>query len=433
MNLSPLELLNFIHGETQDSRVHLCAKGNGHFERLASIPTEELSELLPIVAPHLERDGYFSINGFSQPSKKTNAKTGLPVPASRKANLQRLNGLFVDVDTGRDGQDKSNPHNEPTQEAMWRALENIERNGFPHPTLWAQSGRGFYVFWAFWEPLRAWPENIEHTENAQRALGGLVHPAADRAAVDAGRILRIAGTLHSTTGSVTAWRADSEGATRYPHEELWARLGVNASRATQYAVTQRPGSCPQKKAGRIAAHRNIERELVALQKARGGFSEGMRRYALTIYAAAKLVQGASILETHQDVTRMAGECSPPYPSNHSDQRPHEIVREATKIKNDHRTNAAIIARLGITQSEADALGLYALNPARSDELKKGRVARALNEGRPNRTARHEFVQQFVKANPTASIREVLAAAQTAGIKASLGSIQGDMATLRQEA
>ncbi len=427
MNLSPLELLGFIHGHTEDSRINFCAKGPDRFLRLASIKTGEVKQHLPRIEPHLKQDAYFSINGFSQASSGTNASTGLPRPAGRKRNLQRLNGLCVDVDSGRRGADRSDPKNEPTQEAMWRALENCDQRGFPLPTLWAESGRGFYVFWAFIEPLRAWPENIERIEQAQKLLG-FIHPAADPAATDAGRIYRIAGTRHSATGNLTEWRTGANNGARYEEQQLCGLLGIE-SRKRSFRVTQQPGSCPARAAGMRVMNANRAADIRSIHTHRNGFAEGTRRYALTTYAVARLLEGASPLDIGPELERMAAECQPAFPSHPNDSKPHNILQAAMELKRQrqHQTAEGIIKRLGITPGEAETLNLKQLRPQDSQKRQEARATRALNEGRPERAKRQEFVTGYVTAHPTASVRQVLAATKAAGFKASRGTIHSDMA------
>jgi hypothetical protein len=426
MNLTPLGLLELIHGHTEDSRINFCAKGQERFERLASIKTSDLKELLPTIEPHLSQDAYFSINGFSQASNRTNRATGLPKPAGRKRNLQRLNGLMVDVDSGRHGTDRSDPKNEPTQEAMWRALENCDQRGFPLPTLWAESGRGFYVFWAFIEPLRAWHENIERVEQAQRALGW-IHPAADTAATDAGRIYRIAGTRHGTTGKVTEWRTGANNGTKYEEQELCGLLGIESRKRT-FRITQQPGSAPERANGPRVLSANRASDIRALHRARGGFSEGMRRQALTTYAVARLLEGASPFDIAAELERMAGECQPAFPSHANDPKPHKILQDAMKLKGHKQrwTDDTISKRLEVTAEEADKLKLKQLRPQDSNTKAERRATRSLNEGMPKRATRQEFVKSYLKAHPQASVRELLEAAKAQGIKASIGTIHSDM-------
>jgi hypothetical protein len=426
MNLTPLELLQFIHGHTEDSRINFCAKGQQHFERLASIATGELKELLPVVEPHLKVDAYFSINGFRQASSRKSAATGLPSPAGRKRNLQRLNGLMLDVDSGRDKLPREDPRSEATQEAMWRALENCDQRGFPLPTLWAESGRGFYVFWAFIEPLRAWPENIERIEQAQKLLG-FIHPAADTAATDAGRIFRIAGTRHSATGNLTEWRTGANNGTKYEEQELCGLLGIERRKRT-FRVTQQPGTAPARAAGMRVMNANRASDIRELHQSRGGFTEGMRRYALTTYAVARLLEGASLFDVGPELERMAMECQPAFPSHANDAKPHSILVAAMELKRrqQHQTADVIIKRLGVTAEEAERLKLKQLRPQDSEAKAKVRATRALNEGMPERAKRRDFVKSYLTAQPEASVRDVLAAATAAGFKASVRTIHSDI-------
>lgn len=431
-HLTPVQILESLHENSTGARVHFCSKTRDKFNELASVPAEQIGVFFPQIEPFLETDAYFSLNSFSMPSRYICPQTGLPKPAGKKVNLQTLNGLFGDFDTGRTGTRHSDAQRQNTRDAMAQAMDKIEKLGIPHPTFWVESGRGFYMVWAFDESLKAWPETVARVENAQRTLAK-IHPAFDPACVNANRVLRVPNTRHSATRKRALWIRDATGAERYAAEELWAKLGIDSERAQRYAVTQNPNSCPNRSAGRLALFRNIERELLALHSARGGFAEGTRRYALTVYAVAKMNQLQSPFSIAEAVAQMALRCQPAYPSHSNDRTPAQILRDARELKNEHRTAETMIKRLRITQAEADELKLKTLNPALIENRKAARKNRSESTGRPNRAARVQFVQQFLKNNATATVREVLSATQAAGIKTSIGTVQSDMAQAKPDA
>jgi len=430
MNLTPLELLELVYESAKDSRISFCAKGPKGFEELASINASNIKELLPTVEPHLSLNGFFSLNGYSLPSKTRNRKTGLPMPARREVNLQRLNGLFVDVDSGRHSNKPNDPENEPTQDAMYRALDNCLKHDFPLPTLWAESGQGFYMLWLFSESLYAWPENQSRVKSAQKKLE-FIHPAIDRSVTDVARIARIPNTQHGITGNLTEWRTGPNNGTKYPQEELFGRLSIESQKRS-YSLAPRVTKCPARAAGMRVLNANRASDIRALHQSRGGIEEGMRRYALTTYAVARLLEGASPFDIGQEIERMARECQPAFPSHQNDAKTHSILLAAMELKrtDQHWGDDAIARRLEVTAEEADRLKLKQLRPQDSEAKAKARAARALNEGRPKRATRQEFVKSYLTAQPEATNPQLLAAAQAQGVKASLRSIKRDRASLK---
>ena len=80
------------------------------------------------------------------------------------------------------------------------ALFALEKAAMPSPTLVIGSGRGLYLLWLHSPIPRA---ALPRWTACQRSLWEVLkHLGADRAAIDAARVLRVVGTLHSDTGMV---------------------------------------------------------------------------------------------------------------------------------------------------------------------------------------------------------------------------------------
>ncbi len=431
MILTTLGLIEEIYGTVEDTLINLCSKPYGKgFERLASISPNNIKELLPLVAPHLKQDGFFSPNGFWRSENTTSKKTGLPVPYGADDNLQRLNGLMVDVDTGRSNLPKNDPHSETTQDAMCRAMDNCIKYGYPPPTYWAESGQGFYMYWLFSEWMKAWRENVSNIQQAQEKLGIVMHPAADPNTTTPRQVFRIPGTRHHENGNEAKWYHGPNGLIKHESQELLERLNIKTKKQ-RLIVTQRPGSCPNRLPGMIALNSNRASDIRELHRSRGGFKEGMRRHALTTYAVFRLLEGASPFDVGPELEQMAAGCQPAFPSHANDCKAHKILQDAMDLKKIawKWLDETLASRLGVTPEEAETLNLKQLRPQDSEAKAKARASRSLNEGRPERAKRQEFVTGYVKANPKASIRDVLAATTAAGFKASRGTIQRDRASL----
>lgn len=122
-----------------------------------------------------------------------------------------LNAFFVDID-----------YHDPNQPALdsafmrTRALFMIEDElKWPVPNLVIESGRGVHLYWLFDRPVpfKALPRWQHAQRNIVAALGG------DPMAADATRVLRLAGTINSKTGSLV--KAQVYERSRYDFEFLW--------------------------------------------------------------------------------------------------------------------------------------------------------------------------------------------------------------------
>jgi hypothetical protein len=80
------------------------------------------------------------------------------------------------------------------------ALCTLEKAAMPSPTLAIGSGRGLYVLWLHRPIPRA---ALPRWTACQKELWEVLKPlGADRAAIDAARVLRVVGTVHSKAGAV---------------------------------------------------------------------------------------------------------------------------------------------------------------------------------------------------------------------------------------
>jgi hypothetical protein len=432
VEMSALEVVKAIHGKSKGARVHFCAKIKGQFTRLASVRADEIDAVFHQIEPYLKTEAYFSLNGFWRAEPYLSSRTGLPIPIGTKKNQECLTGIFADIDTGRPKGTKA--QQQDTQEAMAQALETIDKKGIPRPTYWIRSGRGFGQVWLYQEPIKAWEEAIESSERASAKLNQ-IHPAFDKACTPTTQVFRIAGTRHGITRKRAIWTPDATGANRYDPKELWDSLGIDAAKTKRYAVTINPKSCPQRKAGYDALFGNIEREILALHYKRGGIKEGMRRYALTIVAVSKIAQSQNNFNISSALSEMALQCQPAYPSHKNDAKVIQIIEGAREMltKRKRRTAGAIIKRLEITQAEADELGFKTLDPSLIEIRKEEQEKRVENVGRPKQTERREFVRLWLKANPEASVREILTAGKDARVKCSYGSIRTDIRAIKERA
>jgi hypothetical protein len=197
-----------LHPEGCRGRVVIAHK-DGERWKQRSYDVSDLPEIIPAVAG-LE-DAYISQQRFY--FKRTITQ------------LQQLGALFVDVDF----------HTVPELAGMDArgVLEDVlialERARMPAPTMAIASGRGLYVIWLHGAIPRA---AIGRWNACQKQLWEILRPfGADRGALDAARVLRLAGTRNSKSGAVVeqiapageVWNFDdlAEEILPYSREELY--------------------------------------------------------------------------------------------------------------------------------------------------------------------------------------------------------------------
>jgi hypothetical protein len=114
----------------------------------------------------------------------------------RIAHLLSLGSLHMDLDFYRISE---LAHIHPLR-VLEMALLALERAAMPEPTLAIASGKGLYLHWLHGAIPRA---ALPRWTACQKALWEVLkHLGADRSAIDAARVLRVVGTIHSEAGVV---------------------------------------------------------------------------------------------------------------------------------------------------------------------------------------------------------------------------------------
>ncbi len=149
------------------------------------------------------RDLYFTVSAFRTAGGIN--KHGLSHGSRAKGNVQLLNALFVDLDVGRTG---SGIEGRPASEVHGMIDDLVNDGGLPPYNVVTYSGLGLQLFWILKTPLEATVRNLARFTALERALvASLKNYAADRAVIDAPRVLRLPGTSHSVTKQpAVAWR-----------------------------------------------------------------------------------------------------------------------------------------------------------------------------------------------------------------------------------
>lgn len=399
------------------------------WENLFSIRAEDLRTMLPAFAEWLSQDSYFTVCSYYRPAPYNNPKTGLPDVWRKEKYLSKLTACYTDIDTGRpESEDPGAALN--WREAQYEAGLLADRGVIPQPSIMARSGRGVYLFWLLKDekdptkPPHAWPEKLQLYKLCNRALNALIRIhglPADKAAIDAARVLRTPGSIHRKTGRRVEYIVQLDETGRgfvytlpelatllklpAPAGELPAATRSLAARPPQYRRVKKPGSAPLRSHGQQKLQALRAQDLITIETWRGGFkrrgakySDGStspgRRYVLTIYAG--FLRGAR--ETPEATTAalraMAANMKPPYPSDPPGEDPpiETIVKAEYESKTRRWTNKKLCALLGITAEAARELELQTIRPPD--------IAREADQARPLRAdlieERRKFARQYLE-------------------------------------
>ena len=412
------------------------------FENLFSIQAGELRSMFPAIAHWLTHDSYFTINAYYKPAPWLNKTTGLHDVWRKEKYLSKLTACYSDIDCGRPESD------EPGAGYTWRQAQHhaelLADNGvIPQPSIVARSGRGAYLFWLLrvaQDPTKlqdAWPEKIELYKKINRALCErllLNQLPADRAAIDAARVLRVPGSIHRKAQQrveyVIQLDKDRKGFV-YTLPELAQFLNLNAiqgdlpeetralARPAQYRKTINLGSAPLRSNGLKQLNALRAQDLLTIEQWRGSFlKRGMkyqdgttspgRRFILTLYAQFLCGSGAAAVLTA--LKKMAANMKPAYPSDTSDQDPP--LETLINQKRRKWGNAKLCVLLGISADVARDLDLKTIRPAD--------VAHEADQARPLQAdmiqERQNCARDYIERHGRISARRLANVYKMAGFK-----------------
>ena len=416
------------------------------FENLFSIRAEDLRTTLPAFAEWLTQESYFTVCSYYRPAPYLNPKTGLPDVWRKEKYLSKLTACYTDLDCGRPESEDPGAALE-WREAQYEAGILADRGIIPQPSIMARSGRGVYLLWLLRDekdpskPPHAWPEKLELYKLCNRALNSRIRAhalPADKAAIDAARVLRVPGSIHRKTGRRVEYIVQLDETGKgfiYTLPELARILELPApaselppatrslARPPLYRRVKKPGSAPLRSHGQQKLQALRAQDLLTIEAWRGGFkrrgekyddgstSPG-RRFILTLYAGflrgARETQEATI----KALQTMAGNMRPPYPSDSPSEDPpiETIVRDEYTNKIRRWGNPKLCALLGITEEVARTLELQTIRPpAVAHEADQARPLKAdlINE-------RREFARRYLEKHRHTTARGLANAYHHAG-------------------
>ena len=279
-----LTVSGFLHGDWVENPL-LPAQWN-----------DSAQGLLAGILEYMLEDVYFSQHSFNAPNRRT-------------ANVSRLNDLWVDCD----------PHSlnpaVPKKMALAWALTILEENGVPAPTLWRDSGRGFYLIWLLEDTL-ATPATMAIWQGIEDNLVQLLKVSGgDTKAKDLSRVLRPAFSINSKSGTTVKDHVVSEE--RYTLQTMQDVFGVVMGKTKARASSNWGKGRKRKKvwdpkgqnplAGKFPSRGPWKvqpkdystpslgwaraRDIEILNSVRGGMKQGDRQTTLFIYAQSLITAG----------------------------------------------------------------------------------------------------------------------------------------------
>ena len=438
--------IGFVRKPDPAAPPRLDRKGKPYtWENLFSIRAEDLRSMFPALAHWLTHDAYMTVHAYHRAAPYPNRQTGLPDVWRKEKHLRSLTACYADLDCGRPESD------EPGAALSWRQAQHeaeyLADNGvIPQPSIMARSGRGVYLFWLLRdakEPEKlphAWPEKVELYKACNRALNERLRAhrlPADKAAIDAARVLRVPGSIHRKALRRVRYviQADDNGrGFVYTLPELAEALDLPAldgdlpdqtrklARPAQYRKVKNPGSAPLRSEGTRQGNALRAEALRVIEQHRGGFlKRGMkypdgstspgRRFTLTLYANFLHGSGTDQAAALDAVRSMAANMLPPYPDEPGDPTPQDLVAAEYATRRRYRwTDAKLCALLGVSADLARELDLKAILP---DEVRHER-----DQARPLQAdviqARRDFVRQYIEAHGSLTARRLARVLHAAG-------------------
>jgi hypothetical protein len=389
-------LLKFHRAEDGYLTLHRKPAANS-FVNLGAFLPNELDEIFPTFREELERDSYFSVNGYAFPLRRGKTK-----------HLRYLNACYVDMDCyGLSG-----------SEALGKTVQAMAELVIPSASIFGLSGRGVWLFWLLRDvtepgiPQRAFPEKRLLYSRIQKALYGRVKNVwpelqPDGNALDMVRVTRIPGSINGKSEKRVAHFASLTPAGKlrvYTLPELADFLDLEERKPVPAKILRFGRRLPNRRNGWVARWEKALQWFETLRGLRGGFNEGCRHYALYIYALLLRRNGLSEGEVCAAVAELGRECRP---GKKDDDQITEVDVAGAVFSTQgmqatvHISTARMGAMLGVTAEEAEALAPFAPK-ARAPRGKK-REARM--------KARRERIQEIVNelggVPPAADVARIL--------------------------
>lgn len=411
VDVRPIELIHRGH----NGGVAFARKRNGKFEQLWALPANGIAGIFRDVVGEIEQDGFFSINGFRRAVSPSPFNPKLPRAERRSSWVRWLTCCFADLDCYRWGSSFGS--------TVGRILDLQDEGKIPAASMIVRSGQGAWPLWLLADapggrkPVQAWPEAIECWHRIQgelhRTLVRHMLPP-DTNARDLARVMRVPGSINGKCGVRVRFVPflDERGEPIvYGLDELASLVGVRPSKKKRLP-SDRPVDPARRERG-LKGKRELARKRLAwilgLAELRGGFAEGVRHQAALLFAKFRWesctdVDGMRVDPAGAgevlDIRRSVAE----FVRDHCAKGTHPVVT-AEVLAGDRFaklrwTDVLLIERLGITDTEAKAIGCPTLDEARNRQERRDKDANREERGRQRRELIAHFVNRSLGQIPT---------------------------------
>jgi hypothetical protein len=255
---------------------------------------------------------------------------------------------------------------------------------------------------------------------------------ADFKSTDAARVLRLPGSISGVATSLNGgvpvrcqyhlgyseMRGGRLEVARYTVPQLAELLNVDARQITGRQTVNK-GSCPNRRAGQIAAFGKRATTIESIWREAGYPKQGRRRISLAMLGDTLRAQGGMNRdEMESRLASAAAHCRPPFPTPRSnDPTIKQIVTDVlTPLNPRSRVNGAVLAVLGIDPKDAPS--------AAAPLLPKPEPIRfSTKDARP---PRRRFIAAEIARDPKVSARQLHRRAVAAGHLCSLPTVSNDL-------
>jgi len=385
---------------------------------LFSVRADELSEYFPQFIEQLDRNGYYSINGFYRAGfTKSKYNPALMAPLRRSNALRWLNACFVDIDCGRDGA-------ADYYDTYASALRMQDEDVIPPVSMTVHSGRGFWLFWFLHDgdgntPVKAWPENVRTYAHLQEAIcQRLARLESDSKAKDAARITRVPGSVNTKVNRRVSYSIHYDSSGRgyiYTPEQLCQFLDVSVHALPRKVEALCAERVARGEKGFRARWRSALKQLDTLRALRGGFREGHRHFAMPLYGRALKYTGHED-QIDETLHTIGAECNPPLTRSECKQQIREV--KASNMRSIR--NQTISDWLEVTIVEASQLSSWPPATKFGGNPQIATLTKAQHMER-----RRDFIRRNVKPGSVPTLEAMNELLEDAGLRATEPTIRTD--------
>jgi hypothetical protein len=442
-----------IH-RNHDGHVAFCRKDEqGTHHDLFSVPARDLEIVWPELEDVLERDSYFSINGFYRGgfgyAQNSPASINPPLMrANHKAkDLRWLTACFVDIDCHNLGID--------TGTAVG-AIINAQDRGLPAASMITRSGRGVWAFWFLTEtdkhgqqtPVNAWQEKINLWYIVQRdILRRFADIGSDANSNTSNRITRVPGSVNTkalTAGTaarrVDYWLQANPDGKRFSYSisELASELGLEVPKCHPKVESKSAELSERGRKGQRGRWLKARRQFEQLWNMRGTWPEGTRNGAVFVYATILVAQRLDEQVIWDELHRLLNDLEPGnHPFTMADflaagQTPLEAANAARNapskagLRFARIKNQTIADQLDITPEESAVLETW---PPASRFGERVQADETIGRTERREKRRHVLKQIVSQADKIPTLRELTERLEELGIEAVEATVGTDLKSL----